>query len=86
VLLGLLGSWSTWALVKITYFFASQAISTQLHDVISEIVDVDPETEDGKRKLDKLVDRDVTKIRNDVERYIGCPIRIFIRIFFLENY
>ena len=42
------------------------------------MIDAEPETDDGKRKIDKLVDRDVTKIRNDVERQLNqcrekCP-------------
>ena len=47
-------------------------ISSQLNEVISKMVDSDPE------KMVKLVDRDVTKIRNDVERQLNqcrekCP-------------
>lgn len=47
--------------------------------VISKMIEVsDPDSEDGKRKLQKLVDRDVSKIRNDVDRQLGqcrakCP-------------
>ena len=53
-------------------------ISGQLNEVISKMVDADPESEDGKRKVEKLVERDVSKIRNDVERQLDqcrekCP-------------
>ncbi len=39
---------------------------------------LDPESEDGKRKIKKLIDRDVTKIRNEVDRQLmqcreACP-------------
>ncbi len=42
------------------------------------MVETDPKSEDGKRKIEKLVDRDVTKIRNDVDRQLNqcrekCP-------------
>ena len=42
------------------------------------MVEEDPESEDGKRKVQKLVDRDVKKLRNDVERQVDqckqdCP-------------
>jgi len=53
-------------------------ISLQMNDVIAKMVTEDPESEDGKRKIQKLVDRDVKKLRNDVERQVGqcqqdCP-------------
>ena len=53
-------------------------ISAQLNEVISKMVDADPESEDGQRKISKLVDRDVTKIKNDVQRQLDqcrekCP-------------
>ena len=53
-------------------------ISAQLNEVISKMVDADPESEDGVRKIKKLVDRDVTKIKNDVQRQLDqcrekCP-------------
>merc|ERR1711971_626443 len=34
-------------------------ISLQMNDVIAKMVEEDPESEDGKRKVQKLVDRDV---------------------------
>jgi len=53
-------------------------ISLQMNDVIVKMVEEDPESEDGKRKVQKLVDRDVKKLRNDVERQVSqckqdCP-------------
>lgn len=53
-------------------------ISLQMNDVIAKMVEEDPESEDGKRKVQKLVDRDVKKLRNDVERQVSqckqdCP-------------
>ena len=49
-----------------------------MNDVIAKMVEEDPESEDGKRKVQKLVDRDVKKLRNDVERQVSqckqdCP-------------
>ena len=49
-----------------------------MNDVIAKLVEEDPETEDGKRKIQKLVDRDVKKLRNDVDRQVSqckqdCP-------------
>merc|ERR1712172_396108 len=53
-------------------------ISLQMNDVIAKLVEEDPESEEGKRKVQKLVDRDVKKLRNDVERQVSqckqdCP-------------
>lgn len=53
-------------------------ISLQMNDVIAKLVEEDPESEDGKRKIQKLVDRDVKKLRNDVDRQVSqckqdCP-------------
>jgi len=53
-------------------------ISLQMNDVIAKMIEEDPESEDGKRKVQKLVDRDVKKLRNDVERQVAqckqdCP-------------
>ena len=49
-----------------------------MNDVIAKMVEEDPESEDGKRKIQKLVDRDVKKLRNDVDRQVSqckqdCP-------------
>ena len=49
-----------------------------MNDIIAKMVEEDPESEDGKRKVQKLVDRDVKKLRNDVERQVDqckqdCP-------------
>lgn len=53
-------------------------ITAQLNDVISEMVEANPDSDNGKRKIAKLVERDVSKIRNDVERQLNqciekCP-------------
>ncbi len=45
-------------------------ISTELHQVISEIASLNPESDDTMRKIMKLIGRDVTKIRNDVDRQL----------------
>ena len=60
------------------YTYSFQDISLQMNDVIAKMIEEDPEKEDGKRKIQKLVDRDVTKLRNDVERQVSqckqdCP-------------
>ena len=65
-------------LICITSYLFIQDISLQMNDVIAKMVEEDPESEDGKRKVQKLVDRDVKKLRNDVERQVSqckqdCP-------------
>lgn len=49
-------------------------ISLQMNDVITKMVEADPASD----KVQKLIDRDVKKLRNDVERQVGqckqdCP-------------
>ena len=48
-----------------------------MNDVIAKMVEEDPESEDGKRKIQKLVDRDVKKLRNDVERQAEFSQNLF---------
>jgi len=52
--------------------------SLQLNDIVSKMVKEDPESDTGKKKVQRLVDRDVTKIRNEIERKLEqcrqeCP-------------
>jgi len=52
--------------------------SSSLNDLIAKMADVKGETEEGARKISQIIDRDVAKLRNDVERQLqqcrkNCP-------------
>ena len=48
-----------------------QEISTELNAVISKMVEVkEPESEEGQNKIKKLVQRDLTGVRSNVDRQL----------------